>query len=48
VHWIHPDALPAYALKLETSSTTLHSGWISENKENSDAPCIEDEEEDCL
>jgi predicted flap endonuclease-1-like 5' DNA nuclease len=47
VYWIHPDALPALALKLETSAA-VHSGWISENKENSDAPFVEDEGEDCL
>jgi hypothetical protein len=49
VHWIHPDAHSAYALKLETR-TALHAGWKSENKENhdSDAQFIEDEGEDCL
>jgi hypothetical protein len=33
VHWIHPDAHSAYAIRLETS-TALHAGGWNENKEN--------------
>jgi hypothetical protein len=48
VHWIHPDAWPAYAIKLETS-TRLHAGRNKEKQSpNLDAQVVDDEDEDCL
>jgi predicted flap endonuclease-1-like 5' DNA nuclease len=48
VHWIHPDARSAYALKLENSKA-VHAGQnIEKENLNSDAPFVDDEDEDCL
>jgi hypothetical protein len=48
VHWIHPDAHSAYALKLQNSQA-VHAGRNKE-KENldSDALFVDDKDEDCL
>jgi predicted GIY-YIG superfamily endonuclease len=47
VHWIHPHAREAYAMKLEESTAT-HAGTTKNNLFDSDAPVEEDKDEDSL
>ena len=47
VHWIHPDARPAYELKLETS-TAVHAGKENQQQPDSDAQDEEHVDKDSL